>query len=123
MDACPTGAIVKPYILDANLCISYWTIESKGDSFPPNITQNLNRKVLGCDLCLLACPFNRFEKPHKEKAFSRLGDLDLIETGKLNGLSQEEFNEKFSRSAVRRPGLKGLIRNTKAADISNQNIK
>ncbi len=114
IEACPTGAIIKPYILNANLCISYWTIESKADKIPPEISRQFDAMVFGCDLCLFACPFNRFEKPHKEEAFSRFGDLDLIESGKLKGLSPEKFKEKFSRSAVNRPGLAGLIRNIKA---------
>lgn len=56
--ACPTGAITKPYVVDSNRCISYWTIESKEDSIPEHIENNMDGWVFGCDICQEVCPWN-----------------------------------------------------------------
>jgi epoxyqueuosine reductase len=115
IDACPTGAIVKPHRLDATRCLSYWTIESKEDQFPENIAKNMNRWVFGCDLCLLACPFNKFEKQHEQSAFRRLSIISHLENGTIADLSQTEFDNSFARSPIKRPLLTGIIRNIDAA--------
>jgi epoxyqueuosine reductase len=111
IDSCPSGAIGAPYELDATKCISYWTIESKGEKIPEEISLKMAKWVFGCDICLKACPFNRFEKPRREKAFERRGELALIETGKVAGISADEFANLFSDSPLSRPGLSGLARN------------
>jgi epoxyqueuosine reductase len=115
VDACPTGAIIDPYQLDATRCISYWTIESKKEAFPGHIRANLNGWVFGCDICLAACPFNRFQKRFAAKDFARLPEIDLIETGRIIDITEREFNLHFSRSPVARPGYRGILRNIAAA--------
>ncbi|MCX6827459.1 MAG: tRNA epoxyqueuosine(34) reductase QueG [candidate division Zixibacteria bacterium] len=120
LDACPTGAIIAPHKLDARRCLSYWTIESKADRFPLNIRTKLNRSVFGCDICIKACPFNRFQKPHQSETLRRRDYVDLIESGKAASLSEEEFKMIFLKSSFRRPGLTGIRRNIAAAQ---SNIK
>ena len=118
LDACPTGAIVAPYQVDARRCLSYLTIELKGsipEEFRPAIGESGNR-VFGCDICQEVCPFNlRRSVPTAEPAFqaraitsnSRLVDLLL--------LSEEEFREKFKNSPVKRAKRHGLLRNVATA--------
>lgn len=120
VDSCPTGAIFEPYRINATRCISYWTIESKAAKIPDEIIAKLNNWVFGCDICLDICPFNRFEKPCREKAFRRGEENDLIETGNAAGLSENEFAKKFSRSPIKRPGLSGIKRNIAASSGDHQ---
>lgn len=110
MDSCPTGAIVADRIVDANRCISYHTIENKGD-----ILQELKGKfdnwIFGCDVCQQVCPWNRFCIPHQEPAF--LPDEQLVEITdfRLENLNEEEFGQLFRNSAVKRTKFAGLMRN------------
>jgi epoxyqueuosine reductase len=115
IDACPTEAIMEPYRLDATRCLSYWTIESKENEFPKHIATNLSRWVFGCDLCLLACPFNKFEKSLKLISLRRLKHISCLENGTLTDLSPSEFDNSFTRSPIKRPSLAGIIRNIAAA--------
>ncbi|PKK82927.1 MAG: tRNA epoxyqueuosine(34) reductase QueG [candidate division Zixibacteria bacterium HGW-Zixibacteria-1] len=114
IDACPTGAIERLYTVNATKCISYWTIEAKSDHIPDDISADMQDWVFGCDICISVCPFNRFQKPHKEGTFSRIGNIGLVETGKVMELSESQFNEKFKSSPIYRPGLAGLRRNLTA---------
>ena len=114
LDACPTGAIVAPYVIDAEKCLSYATIELRSADLPEQITKNLNNWLYGCDICQDVCPWNRFEKPTEEIRFEpRPGnvspDLDEIIT-----LSTEDYIEKFRRSPMKRTKLAGLKRNAEA---------
>ncbi len=68
IDACPTGAIIKPQVVDGSKCISYFTIELK-ESFPSELKDNFDNWAFGCDVCQEVCPWNRFSKPTKEPAF------------------------------------------------------
>jgi len=115
IDACPTGAIVEPYCLDATRCISYWTIEAKGDRIPQATGKSMSKFVFGCDICLEVCPFNRFEKPTGETAFARIEGIDLIEEGRIDEIGADEFESKFANSPLKRPGYNGLKRNIRAA--------
>ncbi len=123
IDACPTGALVKPYELDATKCISYWTIESKRESFPPEIKSRLNKWVLGCDICFDACPFNRFEKPHKMEGYDRLEAISLVETGDIFEFAEDEFKRVFSESPFLRAGMKRIKRNLRAAGYSGKSVR
>jgi len=114
LDSCPTNALRDPYIIDATRCISYWTIESKSSEIPEGISNNLNRWVFGCDICLTACPFNRFEKPCQTRTFEYREETSLLETGHIIKLSEDQFNSKFKSSPISRPHLSGIIRNIKA---------
>lgn len=114
IDACPTGALVAPYILDARKCISYLTIELKGiipEKFRPSIGNN----VFGCDLCQEVCPWNKKAKAHGLLAFSPREHLYSPSFEWLCSLSPDSFNRIFKNSPVKRTKLRGLLRNTAIA--------
>jgi len=115
IDACPTAAFPQPYVLNATKCISYWTIESKEEKIPNAISKNQKGWVFGCDICNDVCPFNRFAKPRSIEAFKRREEISLLETGQVTRLEEEEFKKIFQNSPIKRPSLKGLIRNIKSA--------
>jgi epoxyqueuosine reductase len=113
LDACPTGAIVAPYVVDARKCISYGTIELRDEQLPSEFDDKLSGWVYGCDICQDVCPWNRFEKPTDESRFEpRLGEtsLDLDEIEQFDAAS---FAERFRRSAIKRTKLWGLQRNAR----------
>ncbi len=114
IEACPTDAIVQPYVVDSNRCISYATIELRSDKLPPDISTNLNGWIYGCDICQDVCPWNRFEKPTSEMRFEPRHaeasiDLDVVES-----LTPECYAERFRKSAMKRTKLGGLKRNAAA---------
>ena len=114
LDACPTSAIVAPFVVDSRACLSYTTIELRSPEFSPEIKENLHGWLYGCDICQDVCPWNRFEKPTEETRFEpREGNIsaDLHE---ILSLSQEAYAEKFRRSAMKRTKLSGLQRNANA---------
>lgn len=115
VDSCPTGAIREPYLIDANRCISYHTIESKDKTIPNEVSQQQKMYIFGCDICSDACPFNRFEKERTEPAFKKLDATRLIEKGAIDNLTPEEFAEIYAGSPIKRPGLNGLKRNINSA--------
>lgn len=117
--ACPTGAIIAPHQLDATRCISYWTIESNADRFPDHINQNLQGWIFGCDLCISACPFNRFQEPHKLNNFNRRDAISILESGHAGSLSEKEFDLLFAGSPISRPGFFGIRRNINIAGITS----
>ena len=109
--ACPTGAIVAPYELDARRCISYLTIELAG-SIPETLRPLIGNRVYGCDDCQLACPWNRFAQPTAEADFAAirhgLDDADLVT---LFAWSEAEFDARMRGSAIRRIGHERWLRN------------
>ncbi len=114
MPACPTGAIVAPYELDARRCISYLTIELRG-AIPPQLRSLIGNRVFGCDDCQLACPWNRFARATREPDFSpraQLSDRQLIE---LFCWTQQEFATNTAGSAIRRIGYECWLRNIAVA--------
>ncbi len=121
LESCPTGALIAPYQIDATRCISYWTIESKADQIPENIKKNLNNYVFGCDICLEVCPFNKFQKPHREKELSRREKTGLLENGRAADLTDAQFKSIFTDSPISRPTLSGIKRNIKAASPVHTN--
>jgi epoxyqueuosine reductase len=121
MQACPTQAIVEPFVVDARKCISYWTIETKPDvEFPPDVSQNLDGWLFGCDTCQDVCPWNRFQQETNEDRFTpRLGEVSLnLET--VQSMTQEEFSTRFRKSPIKRTKLAGLQRNARALSASTQ---
>lgn len=112
MDACPTGAIVQPYVVDGSRCISYFTIELK-ENIPSDMKGKLDNWVFGCDVCQDVCPWNRFSKPHTERAFEPGAELLGMSGKEWNEITEELFREVFRDSAVKRTGYKGLSRNLK----------
>ncbi len=114
LDACPTDAIVAPFLVDSNACLSYATIELRTPDLPHEITENLEGWLYGCDICQDVCPWNRFQKPTKDKRFEprETNISPLLE--EILSLDQEEYSAKFRRSPMKRTKLKGLKRNAKA---------
>jgi len=110
IDACPTDAIVGPYIVDGSKCISYFTIELK-ENIPADYTTKFNNWTFGCDVCQDVCPWNRFSKPHTESLFNNHTDMLDWDTKQWQEISQEVFTKTFKGSAVKRTGFKGLKRN------------
>ncbi len=113
IDACPTHALVQPYILDANKCISYLTIEHRGD-LPNILTSKFDNWIYGCDVCQDVCPWNRFQKETEEQAFQPREENVAPELAELVKMSQEEFNRRFRRSPIKRTKHSGFVRNVKA---------
>jgi epoxyqueuosine reductase len=110
MPACPTGAIVAPYRLDARRCISYLTIELAG-SIPVEFRRAIGNRIYGCDDCQLACPWNKFAQPTAEKDFAVRHGLDHSQLVGLFAWEEAEFLEKTSGSAIRRIGHERWLRN------------
>ena len=108
--ACPTGAIVAPYRLDARRCISYLTIEHKG-SIPEELRPLIGNRVYGCDDCQLVCPWNRFARASPETDFAVRNGLDEATLVELFLWSEEEFNARLLATAIRRIGYERWLRN------------
>ena len=112
IDACPTDAIVSDTVVDANRCISYWTIEYKGERFPEAIRENLNGWIFGCDICQDVCPWNlKFATPTLEPEFQTRPLNRQPEAAVLLALDEEQFREAYRKSPVKRAKLAGLHRN------------
>jgi epoxyqueuosine reductase len=114
MPACPTGAIVAPYKLDARRCISYLTIELAG-SIPVEFRRAIGNRIYGCDDCQLVCPWNKFAKPTAENDFAVRHGLDHSQLADLFAWSEQEFLEKTEGSAIRRIGYERWLRNVAIA--------
>jgi len=112
--ACPTGAIVAPYRLDARRCISYLTIELEG-SIPEALRPLLGNRVYGCDDCQLCCPWNRYARMTREADFAVRNGLDTATLIELFGWSEEEFAVRLAGSAIRRIGHERWLRNLAVA--------
>ena len=110
MPACPTGAIVGPYRLDARRCISYLTIELAG-SIPLEFRRAIGNRIFGCDDCQLACPWNKFARPTAEKDFAVRHGLDHSQLADLFSWSEAQFLERTRGSAIRRVGYERWLRN------------
>jgi epoxyqueuosine reductase len=110
LDACPTGAIVAPYELDARRCISYLTIEHKG-AIPEALRPLIGNRVYGCDDCQLACPWNRYAQRTDEPDFNVRNGLDDVSLVELFGWSESEFHERLAGTAIHRIGYERWLRN------------
>ena len=110
IDACPTRAIVGPYIVDGSKCISYLTIELK-ENIPQDFKGKMDNWAFGCDVCQDVCPWNRFSKPHAEPLFSNQHNLQHWNEKEWQEITEEVFKKVFKNSAVKRTGFKGLKRN------------
>jgi epoxyqueuosine reductase len=110
IDACPTGAIVGPYELDARRCISYLTIELKG-SIPESLRPLIGNRVYGCDDCQLVCPWNKFAQATGESDFAVRNGLDDAALIELFAWTEDEFEQRMEGSAIRRIGYERWLRN------------
>jgi epoxyqueuosine reductase len=115
IDACPTDAIYRPYVVDANRCISYLTIEHRADDVSPDLRSRHGNWIFGCDICQDVCPWNKFSKASSEERYApRPGSTDTPLTEWLE-IDLEEFRERFRRSPVKRTKYEGFRRNVRYA--------
>jgi epoxyqueuosine reductase len=110
LDACPTGALVEPYVLDARRCISYLTIELRG-AIPEELRSAMGWQVFGCDICQDVCPWNRTAPATPVAAFQPRDNLFTPDLAWVLSLTQEQFSATFRGSAVKRAKWRGLVRN------------
>ena len=111
IDACPTEAIVQPYVVDGSKCISYITIELKDQILPNEFKGKMDSWMFGCDICQDVCPWNRFASAHSEPQFNPHPDLLKLTKKEWNELSEETYQNLFRKSAVKRTKFSGLKRN------------
>lgn len=103
LEACPTQAIVKPFVVDANRCLAYHTIENRAEDLPDEIKSNLQGWVAGCDICQDVCPWNqRFAQPTDVKEFEPYPENLAPTLTELAELSADEWHRRFPASALRR---------------------
>ena len=110
IDACPTEAIVAPYVVDGSKCVSYFTIELK-DNLPQEMKGKFDDWMFGCDVCQDVCPWNRFSKPHNEPLFEANSDILNFSKSDWEEISVDTFQKVFKNSAVKRTKYEGLLRN------------
>jgi epoxyqueuosine reductase len=110
LDACPTEAIVEPYVVDGSKCISYFTIELKNE-IPAEFQGKFEDWMFGCDICQDVCPWNRFSKPHNEPLFNPHPELLSMTKKGWEEITEDVFKKVFQKSAVKRTKYAGLKRN------------
>jgi epoxyqueuosine reductase len=110
MDACPTSAITDLRTVDANKCISYLTIENKGE-IPEAFKGKYKKWIFGCDICQQVCPWNKYSTPHKEPAFEPPPALMEMQKADWEHIESEQYKNLFKKSAVKRAKFAGLKRN------------
>ncbi len=111
IDHCPTGAILPNKEIDANRCISYYTIELKEMLIPDALSGKFDNWMFGCDTCQDVCPWNRFSKPHKEPAFEVLPEILNLSTNEWLAMGEERFKDIFQHSPLKRSKWQGIQRN------------
>jgi epoxyqueuosine reductase len=110
IDACPTDAIVEPYLVDGSKCISYFTIELKA-AIPNEVKGKFENWMFGCDICQDVCPWNRFSKRHEEPLFEPHADLLGLTKNDWEEVTEDVFKALFRKSAIKRTKFSGLKRN------------
>lgn len=110
IDACPTGALTEPGVLDASKCISYLTIELKSE-IPKSFNEQYDQWIFGCDICQDVCPWNKFAKPHNESNFAPKKALLDWQKDDWNGMTEEDFDQLAEGTAMKRTKYYGLKRN------------
>jgi len=110
IDACPTEAIVAPYIVDGSKCISYFTIELK-ENIPTDMNGKMDDWMFGCDVCQDVCPWNKFSKAHNESLFNANPEILSFTKKDWEEITTEVFQKVFKNSAVKRTKIEGLKRN------------
>ncbi|MEM6647061.1 MAG: tRNA epoxyqueuosine(34) reductase QueG [Bacteroidota bacterium] len=115
LDACPTDAITQPYVVDANKCIAYLTIEHRADDIAPELQPLIGNWVFGCDICQDVCPWNKFKRPTTEPRYlprPGMSDTTLREWAEID---IEEFRRQFRKNPVKRTKWAGFERNVRMA--------
>jgi epoxyqueuosine reductase len=114
LDACPTNALIEPYVLDANLCISHATIESRAPEIRADVAEHLEGWLYGCDICQDVCPWNQMTPTTNEPRFEpREGNVNAV-LSEILELTPEVYAARFRGSAMKRAKLAGLQRNSRA---------
>ena len=113
IDTCPTDAILDDKIIDGSKCISYFTIELKDMLIPDKMKGQFANKMFGCDICQDVCPWNRFSKPTREKAFTPIPQILNFTTSDWEDLTEESFKIIFKDSPLKRSKYAGIKRNLK----------
>ena len=113
LDACPTKALVEPYRLDARRCLSYLTIENRGE-IPTEAAACMGNCIYGCDRCQQACPWNRYAEPCHEERFTPRQSLLSMTPAQWDNLTVEQYRTLFKGSAVKRAKYEGLMRNIRS---------
>ncbi len=111
IDACPTDAIIEPYVVNGSKCISYLTIELKDELLPKEFEGKMDNWMFGCDICQDVCPWNRFSVLHNEERFEPHPDLLDLKKQDWLDLQEEGFQLLFQKSPVKRTKFQGLKRN------------
>jgi epoxyqueuosine reductase len=115
IDACPTGALDEPYQIDSNRCISYLTIEHRGERLPELMESEIGNWIFGCDICQDVCPWNKFKQPTDEDRFLPREGVVGTALEDWAELDIEEYRRRFKDSALKRPKYSGLKRNVEVA--------
>jgi epoxyqueuosine reductase len=115
IDACPTQAIGQDRMIDSRKCISYLTIEKKGE-LPEELKGKYKKWIFGCDICQEVCPWNRFSIPHNESSFELPAQVQGFKAEDWKDLSKETFNSLFKKSALKRAKYEGVMRNMEFLD-------
>jgi epoxyqueuosine reductase len=110
LDACPTAAFPRPFVLDARRCISYLTIEHRGP-IPPDLRPLMGNRIYGCDDCLAVCPWNKFAVAAREAALRPREDLRAPALAELAALDEAAFRDRFRSSPIKRIGRGRFLRN------------
>ena len=125
IDACPTEAIIEPYVVDGSKCISYFTIELK-EEIPSEVKGKFSSPgdgsgwAFGCDICQDVCPWNRFSKPHREIQFNPKQEFLEMTKKEWHEITEDVFKKLFAGSAVKRTGYKGLKRNLEFINATSE---
>ena len=120
IDACPTGALLEPYQLDARKCLSYLTIEHRGD-LPAGAAASIHNHVYGCDVCQDVCPWNRRAAVSTDPAWQQREAWKPVPVAELAARTDDELRAAMKGSAMKRAGVKGLRRNLDAALNTSMN--
>ncbi len=118
LDACPTDAFPKPYVLDATRCISYLTIELQ-DHIPLELRPGMGNWLFGCDVCQEVCPWNKHAPPTAEESFAPCEEMNPIDLAALFDLNEQHFRKRFRHTPLWRSHRRGLLRNA-AIVLGNQ---
>jgi epoxyqueuosine reductase len=113
LEACPTQAITENRTVDSNRCISYHTIENRGE-IPNDLASKFQNYIFGCDICQDVCPWTKNSHPHQEPAFALNKDLQNLSLNDWKNMEEENFRKLFRKSAVKRAKFVGIKRNINA---------
>ncbi len=121
IDACPTEAIIEPYVVDGSKCISYFTIELKKE-MPTDYRSKLDDWIFGCDVCQDVCPWNRFSQKHNERRFVPRENLLAKDRKSWVEMTEDVFAGLAKNSPLKRTGLEGMKRNALAQFGNNTSV-